>query len=469
MSVRSVRTGAVVTAAVVAAPIGAASAQVEVVIAEGQAAPGTPGLLVTALGAPFTDGPGRAGFTGTVDDKGGADRFVWYDAGVVWRNRDALPTVLTGAESTMGISDVGGFIYSPATDGDDSVWTDAGLLLKETDPAPDFDGQFVTFCSRPTMIPGGTAYFVSGLNPVKGGSTQARVLYRADGGVITKVVASGDEIGGFIVAAPSGVGFDYHVSDDGSHRIQELLMETGSSANDGFVVVDDAPVAREGDPVDGEAWQNFDIVSINDDGHYIFTGDTNGPTSADEFIAYDGSIVVREGMTVGCIELVGGALRAASINDDGVVVHVWGVTGGHEVLFVGQGSDLAATSRVALQLGDRVDVDGDGADDAVVVDFNASAVVGPGVDLAEDGAVHVEVDLVPLVAGGEFEAILRVTLPDPDCLADVDTSGVVDTEDLLAVLSGWGACAGCRADIDGDCMIATSDLLEVLAAWGRCP
>jgi len=57
-----------------------------------------------------------------------------------------------------------------------------------------------------------------------------------------------------------------------------------------------------------------------------------------------------------------------------------------------------------------------------------------------------------------------------DCPGDVDGSGTVDTADLLALLSSWGACdAPCPPDLDGDGAVALPDLLVLLAAWGPCP
>jgi len=53
--------------------------------------------------------------------------------------------------------------------------------------------------------------------------------------------------------------------------------------------------------------------------------------------------------------------------------------------------------------------------------------------------------------------------------ADVDQNGTVATDDLLAVLAGWGACpdlpVDCPADIDGDGEVAVEDLLMVIASW----
>ncbi|NNF41610.1 MAG: VCBS repeat-containing protein [Phycisphaerales bacterium] len=56
----------------------------------------------------------------------------------------------------------------------------------------------------------------------------------------------------------------------------------------------------------------------------------------------------------------------------------------------------------------------------------------------------------------------------PDCSADLDASGDVGFNDLLAVLSAWGACDSCPADLDGDGSVGFGDLLTVLSQWGPC-
>src|SRR5690606_9200402 len=46
--------------------------------------------------------------------------------------------------------------------------------------------------------------------------------------------------------------------------------------------------------------------------------------------------------------------------------------------------------------------------------------------------------------------------------------GVVNVDDLLAVIGSWGPCAGCDADVDGNNVVNVDDLLSVIGAWGTC-
>jgi hypothetical protein len=113
------------------------------------------------------------------------------------------------------------------------------------------------------------------------------------------------------------------------------------------------------------------------------------------------------------------AVQAAAINDLGQAVHLWSVSGGVEHLFFAPDAADLATGVRLLSTGDQVDVDGDMVADFTVDDFNASTAIGPGLDLAEDGFVYVEVDLAPAAPplGGVLEAILRLGLPIPNVAA----------------------------------------------------
>ena len=53
------------------------------------------------------------------------------------------------------------------------------------------------------------------------------------------------------------------------------------------------------------------------------------------------------------------------------------------------------------------------------------------------------------------------------CPEDLDGSGVVDVDDLLAMLGAYGqACDGCPADVNGDGGVTVDDLLQLLSVYG---
>lgn len=400
---------------------------VTVVLQVGDTPAGGGGEMVDTLNAPFTDSGGRVGFNGALTS---GERFIWIDSGIAFLDSSVVGSTLTGAEGTMGISDADGFIYSPSVDGDDSVWSHNGLVLRENVQAPGFPAGITnTFNSRPTMLPGGAAYWISGFDDVGGGSTQGRMLYvspTAAGGDVSVVLRSDDLVGGLAIDRPSGIGFDYQISDNGSHHIHDLLMDTGSTADDGAIYVDGSLVAREGSPNGaGANWDNFDAVSINDSGNYLFSGDDDGATTSDEFLAYDGVIGLREGDTVGGIALTSTAsVLGASLNNAGWAVHAWSrSSGADEFLFAACDASDLASSVVVAATGDEVDVDDDGMGDATLTDFGVTTVTGPGLWLAEDGRVFAEVDLD--FGGGDVEAIVAFELPCaiPEIFSDGFESG----------------------------------------------
>jgi hypothetical protein len=58
-----------------------------------------------------------------------------------------------------------------------------------------------------------------------------------------------------------------------------------------------------------------------------------------------------------------------------------------------------------------------------------------------------------------------------DCPADLDDSGLIDVDDLLALIGAFG-CQGldCIGDIDGDGMVGAYDILFALSFYGEsCP
>lgn len=444
---------------------------VTVIARVGDMPSGGKGGTISSLNAPFTNADGKAGFTGGISGQ----HFVWYDADIIWLSQHGLPDVLTGAEGTMGVSNSGGFIYSPSVNGNDSVWGSDGLLLQETDAAPGFPAMFSSFNSRPTMTPFNVAHWVGGAAATSGGSSVQRSLYRrtADSGTIFPILTTGDVIGGLTISSPSGIEFDYSVSDSVEHYIV-VCDTTAATAVDQIVVLNGALALREGDAATPtENWQAFDIVSVNDAGNWIVTGDTNGAAASDEFIAYNGTIVTREGETLDGVTVASGAsLRAASINNLNRVAHIWGWGSGataQEHLFVGDAADLSASSVRLLSLGEAVDITGDAVADATITDFEASTVVSPGLDFSDHDFVFIEVTLLDDSAT-EFEAIIRVDIPSAiPCPADITLDGNVAVEDLLAVINGWGSGAGHPADVNGDDTVDVQDLLAVIAAWGPCP
>jgi hypothetical protein len=123
-----------------------------------------------------------------------------------------------------------------------------------------------------------------------------------------------------------------------------------------------------------------------------------------------------------------------------------------------------------------------GADGTVAWNFSSAPYdsysydLFSGLYLGHDQRVLVEVARNEIPVASSFRT--RPGLADQDgdgapdqceCPADLDGNGVVDVNDLVATVLGWGACAGCAGDLDGDDVIDVNDLLIVILAWGGCP
>ncbi|MHC5004944.1 MAG: hypothetical protein ACYTJ0_17690, partial [Planctomycetota bacterium] len=59
-------------------------------------------------------------------------------------------------------------------------------------------------------------------------------------------------------------------------------------------------------------------------------------------------------------------------------------------------------------------------------------------------------------------------IPDECCIGDTNGDDTVDVDDLVAVITSWGACVACPADVDGNNAVDADDLVAVVLAWGPC-
>jgi len=74
----------------------------------------------------------------------------------------------------------------------------------------------------------------------------------------------------------------------------------------------------------------------------------------------------------------------------------------------------------------------------------------------------------------DFDDVLRLsTLAGTQCQPDVNKDGLVNTNDVWAVLSSWGPCEvpswdGCRAaDVDGDGRVTSNDVAQIASLIGE--
>jgi hypothetical protein len=434
--------------------------QHDALILVGNPTPGSGGAAVSNVNNPYVTRDGRVGFTGSYTEGRTVTGFVWFDGQIVWKDSDALPIVLGTPETTMGVGDNGEWIYSPSQDGLDSVWLNGASYFKETDPAPDLPGNYLTFCSRPQMNADGTPTWVSGISAVKGGGASFRALYKGlPGGGATKILAGGDVVSGEFIAVATSVGFPYDFSTDGSNYISKVLLSSSAATNDALVANNEI-VAREGETAfGGELIQNFGEMKINNLGTFVYSGDTNGGAATDGFLARNDAALLREGDVIAGFTLSGNP-SAVGLNDLEQIGAIWGTTVG-KILFVMTPSGDGYDAHVLMATGDDVDVNGDGITDGTISDFNASVGTSPGLDLPRQCRVCANVDV--LFESGEFAAIVCAGLPTAPGLADLNGDGFVNGADLALILGAWGGVG--VADITCDGTVDGADLAIVLGAW----
>jgi hypothetical protein len=109
------------------------------------------------------------------------------------------------------------------------------------------------------------------------------------------------------------------------------------------------------------------------------------------------------------------------------------------------------------------------ADSETLVEFPTESASGYAVEYIIDSPAMFQ-DVKYLTAWTQADDLSRLALTNPVWLqaaaaGDVDGSGSVGVNDLLAMLDSWGDCQGCPADTDGDGVVGVDDLLSLLANW----
>lgn len=391
-------------------------------------------------------------------------------------------------ESDLGITDDGSYVFATNTDGPTGsdevvvVWdgTEWSAFVREGDPVP----------SVPTEAFGSTLNSASAVS-LPGGTVAS---FRATGTVgdlpsddddwlfvgVTPVAQSNvtvplGQAGGGTEPWDNFDTGDFRVSPDGAFTVVQGDLQ-GDTGSDDVLVVNGTVVLQEGSPIDGAslmtavglisepyllpdgAWaargddaedrdwvvRNGEIIALRDEPITSGSAETwsDGPFSATFFFVV--------GNAVGDV-VVGGTTSNPDANADAVLV----LNG----------------ERVLARQGDAVDLDGDGTTDDLFINvFNNDDGI-----LTDDGQLYFTATLVDGAGVDQGQAFMVLdTTSSVTCSADVDGSGDVGFDDLLAVLAAFGDCVdpcetGCTADINGDCSVTFDDLLALLAAFGPCP
>ncbi len=429
----------------------AAVVQGQIILQEGDTPTGGP--AVTSVEHPFVNDAGQVAFVGTLSD---GDHFVFIDNAVVWLGSDDPFANLDSVEDYMSSNGTGAYVYQPDVNGSDALYTDSGLLLAEGDPVLGAaQPSTYDWLASSQMLANGGIYFVSNYREDFTGNNGRTLSFTPDGtaGSVVVVMQTDDVLNdGYDdhVIDNNGIDTDFAVSDNGDELIQILRM-AGDPGADDFVAINQSIVGtpRERDPTgQGDDWDSFDLVAINNAGDYLFSGDTNGGNNqTDEFIAYNSVIAVREDDTLDGVYLRSNAsLRLLALNNLGQAAHGWGHDNDfgasrETVFFACDASDLGGSS-IALftTIDDELDVDGDGIGDVSIDDINSNPQVSKA--LGDAPMVYVEVDLDD--GFGTNNAVIGIPVTccgngDLDIGEECDDANADNTDDCLTSCL-WATC-----------------------------
>lgn len=348
------------------------------------------------------------------------DDFVFVFDSIFFKSSDLTSPILDPMANQCGIDDMNNVMFM----GDDEVSEEViyhsslGQIIREEDPAPGYPiGSVINILYRPMMLSNGWMYFVASVDNDNNGTTDSRAIYQVSPtGVISLLYTSTNNLvsGEQLSTGSTGYDFDFDISENQAQSIAVVDMNTGSTTNDGGVMVNGFLVLQENQPIDfTENFDNFDMVKINSNGDYIVSGDSDGPVGTDEYIIVNDAVQVREGDVIDGYTLTSAAtVQGMDINDNGDVVFHWATAGIEEYLFSGNINDPGglASAQMVLKRYDTLDVDGDYEWDYVITDFDATFSYR-GYKLKDTNILYMNVNLQD-TSGNIREAIIKI---DPFC------------------------------------------------------
>ena len=267
--------------------------------------------------------------------------------------------------------------------------------------------------------------------------------------------------------SPGGIG-------TGSDKDDDLIVggedgDVGGHNNDGLLNGIGAVVLYDplGTPVDlavldlnGDGFDDIAVTLDGTDSLSVLMNNTNA--------GFDSAVLNNAGGA-------GGTLLSGDIDDDGdddlVLIEIDGTSGDSSIVALrndstalsrggGGGNEIAMLAEASLGTPGR----GAGSD---------SGLVGAG-DIDNDGSTDV-VQVMPVASNYEISVQTAVSgspwAPDACCPGDIDGSGDVGVDDLLALIGVWGPCgdpSDCPEDLDGSGEVDVDDLLALIGAFGGC-
>jgi len=266
--------------------------------------------------------------------------------------------------------------------------------------------------------------------------------------------------------SPGGIG-------TGTDKDDDLIVagdeEVGGHNNDGLISGISAVEVLDplGTPVD------LAVLDLNGDGFDDIAVTLDGTDSLSVFMndtasGFDSAALNNAGAA-------GGTLLSSDMDDDGdddiVLIEIDSTTSEESIVALRNDS-------TSLSLGV-----GGGYSPAMLA---RAGLGGTGRGLGSDtgllGAGDIDVDAVTDVIQvvtvlGDYQILVQTAAsgspwaPDACCPGDIDGSGDVGVDDLLAIIGAWGVCADpgdCPEDLNGNGTVDVDDLLALLSAFGGC-
>ena len=100
------------------------------------------------------------------------------------------------------------------------------------------------------------------------------------------------------------------------------------------------------------------------------------------------------------------------------------------------------------------------------VQFSISSFVTP-TNQVRVAFVAEDADPQSIVEAGIDNFQLEIVVCGDSCLGDINSDGMVNVTDLLAIIAAWGTNDS-DTDLDGNGVVAVGDLLAAIANWGDC-
>jgi len=326
------------------------------------------------------------------------------------------------------------------------------------------------------------------------------VALRASGTIGTAPDTQDDFlIRGFTIVAQSGVtiptgqaggttfpweNFDtnsFYGSYAGSTWIAKGDLATGTTTSDDVVVVNNQVRLQENSIVPGSGFASpiaagfAGEIAMSSNGDWFCRGSN---VDLQDWMVRNGIVIARTDavVTPGSPELYDDTLTSTTFfSMTGNNAGDWIIGGVTNAVDINRNGVLVLNGvKVVVREGDRVDLNNNGLpdDDAFI-----SAFANDDLFLTEDRFLYFQSTLRSSAGATLGSAFMRIKIDlTTGCAANIGGGdGMVNVQDLLAVIAAWGPCAdvnNCPADIvppGGDNTVNVQDLLAVIGAWGACP